>query len=65
MNIKFDILSLINSVMELNKRQISLEIAQFIHYCTTSIENENLWSKHIAMYMYSISVYYQARTQPI
>ena len=44
----------------LSLRQITrdaLEIACFVHYRATSIENKKLWSNGIAMYTYRVSVY--------
>ena len=39
----------------------ALEIVSFVYDRATRIENKKLWSKGVAMYAYSISVYY-ART---
>ena len=36
----------------------ALEIARFACDHATTIENEKLWSKGVAMYAYSVSIYY-------
>ena len=36
----------------------ALELEHFVCDHATSIENEKLWSEGIAMYMYSVSIYY-------
>ena len=38
--------------------RFALEIARFVCYRTTRIENEKLRSEGVAMYAYSVSVYY-------
>ena len=38
--------------------RFTLEIASFVCDHATRIENQNLWSKGVVMYAYSISVYY-------
>ena len=35
-----------------------LEIAHFVHDLAAHIEIEKLWSEGVAMYAYSVSVYY-------
>ena len=64
MKIEFDV-SLISSTLELNSpaslrliARFALEIARFVCDRATRIENEKLRSEGVAMYAYSVSVYY-------
>ena len=38
--------------------RLVLELERFVHDHATCIESEKLWSEGVAMYAYSISVYY-------
>ena len=61
MKIEFDV-SLISSTLELTHLRpivrFALEIARFVCDRATRIENEKLRSEGVAMYAYSVSVYY-------